>query len=25
VARWIEVGGESLHKATKFQVTDGKF
>lgn len=25
VARWIEVGGASLHKATKFQVTDGKF
>ena len=25
VARWIEVGGASLHKATKFQVMDGKF
>lgn len=25
VARWIEVGGAHLNKATKFQVTDGKF
>jgi nucleoside-diphosphate-sugar epimerase len=25
VARWIEVGGTSLNKLTKFQVTDGKF
>jgi nucleoside-diphosphate-sugar epimerase len=25
VARWIEIGGASLHKATKFQVIDGKF
>lgn len=25
VARWIEVGGVHLNKATKFQVTDGKF
>jgi nucleoside-diphosphate-sugar epimerase len=25
VARWIEVGGASLNKATKFQVMDGKF
>jgi hypothetical protein len=25
VARWVEVGGTSLNKATKFQVTDGKF
>ncbi len=25
VAAWIESGGSSLNKATKFQVTDGKF
>lgn len=25
VARWVESGGASLNKATKFQVTDGKF
>jgi nucleoside-diphosphate-sugar epimerase len=25
VANWIESGGPSLNKATKFQVTDGKF
>ncbi len=25
VAHWIEVGGVSLHKPTKFEVTDGKF
>lgn len=25
VAHWIEAGGSSLNKATKFQVTDGKF
>jgi nucleoside-diphosphate-sugar epimerase len=25
VADWVEAGGTSLHKATKFQVTDGKF
>jgi nucleoside-diphosphate-sugar epimerase len=25
VARWIEVGGSSLNKPTKFQATDGKF
>lgn len=25
VAFWIETGGASLNKATKFQVTDGKF
>jgi nucleoside-diphosphate-sugar epimerase len=25
VAHWIEVGGASLNKATKFQVMDGKF
>jgi nucleoside-diphosphate-sugar epimerase len=25
VASWIESGGASLNKATKFQVTDGKF
>lgn len=25
VARWVESGGTSLNKATKFQVTDGKF
>ncbi len=25
VARWIEAGGTSLNKATKFQVTNGKF
>ena len=25
VAGWIEAGGTSLNKATKFQVTDGKF
>jgi nucleoside-diphosphate-sugar epimerase len=25
VARWVEVGGASLNKATKFQVMDGKF
>jgi len=25
VATWIESGGQSLNKATKFQVTDGKF
>ena len=25
VAGWIEAGGASLNKATKFQVTDGKF
>lgn len=25
VANWIESGGASLNKATKFQVTDGKF
>ena len=25
VARWIEIGGATLNKPTKFQVTDGKF
>ena len=25
VAHWIEVGGTSLNKPTKFEVTDGKF
>ena len=25
VAIWVESGGASLHKATRFQVTDGKF
>jgi nucleoside-diphosphate-sugar epimerase len=25
VANWVEAGGVSLNKATKFQVTDGKF
>ncbi len=25
VAHWIECGGESLNKLTKFEVTDGKF
>jgi nucleoside-diphosphate-sugar epimerase len=25
VARWIEVGGRSLNKPTKFEVADGKF
>jgi len=25
VAVWVEAGGTSLNKATKFQVTDGKF
>jgi hypothetical protein len=25
VANWVESGGSSLQKATKFQVTDGKF
>jgi nucleoside-diphosphate-sugar epimerase len=25
VAGWVESGGASLHKATKFQVTDGRF
>jgi nucleoside-diphosphate-sugar epimerase len=25
VATWLEAGGSSLNKATKFQVTDGKF
>jgi nucleoside-diphosphate-sugar epimerase len=25
VAAWVEAGGASLNKATKFQVTDGKF
>ena len=25
VATWVECGGASLNKATKFQVTDGKF
>lgn len=25
VANWVESGGASLNKATKFQVTDGKF
>jgi nucleoside-diphosphate-sugar epimerase len=25
VAGWVEMGGASLQKATKFQVTDGKF
>ena len=25
VAVWVKVGGKSLNKATKFQVTDGKF
>jgi nucleoside-diphosphate-sugar epimerase len=25
VALWVETGGNSLNKATKFQVTDGKF
>ena len=25
VAHWIECGGASLHKPTKFEVTDGKF
>lgn len=25
VARWIEVGGKSLNKPTKFEVVDGKF
>ena len=25
VANWVESGGTSLNKATKFQVTDGKF
>jgi nucleoside-diphosphate-sugar epimerase len=25
VAVWVETGGSSLNKATKFQVTDGKF
>lgn len=25
VAGWVETGGSSLNKATKFQVTDGKF
>jgi nucleoside-diphosphate-sugar epimerase len=25
VAQWVEAGGTSLNKATKFQVTDGKF
>lgn len=25
VASWVEIGGASLNKATKFQVTDGKF
>jgi nucleoside-diphosphate-sugar epimerase len=25
VAHWVESGGASLNKATKFQVTDGKF
>ena len=25
VARWVEVGGASLNKPTKFQVTDGRF
>ncbi len=25
VAGWVEAGGASLNKATKFQVTDGKF
>lgn len=25
VASWVESGGSSLNKATKFQVTDGKF
>jgi hypothetical protein len=25
VAAWVECGGASLNKETKFQVTDGKF
>jgi hypothetical protein len=25
VAHWIECGGASLNKPTKFEVTDGKF
>lgn len=25
VARWVEVGGKSLNKPTKFEVVDGKF
>jgi nucleoside-diphosphate-sugar epimerase len=25
VARWVEVGGKSLNKPTKFEVSDGKF
>jgi hypothetical protein len=25
VARWIEIGGKSLNKPTKFEVVDGKF
>jgi nucleoside-diphosphate-sugar epimerase len=25
VARWVEVGGRSLNKPTKFEVSDGKF
>ena len=25
VAHWVEAGGSTLNKATKFQVTDGKF
>jgi hypothetical protein len=25
VANWVEAGGESLHKPTHFEVSDGKF
>ena len=25
VAHWVEIGGASLNKPTKFEVTDGKF
>lgn len=25
VARWVEIGGKSLNKPTKFEVSDGKF
>jgi uncharacterized protein YbjT (DUF2867 family) len=25
VAHWVEIGGASLNKPTKFQVTDGRF
>ncbi|NJR43161.1 MAG: epimerase, partial [Akkermansiaceae bacterium] len=25
VARWVEIGGRSLNKPTKFEVSDGRF